>query len=847
MDTAKDISTLDIPDVVKRLESSENGLTEHEAHKRQISFGRNILTERKKRSILFEFLNNFLNPLILTLIVITVVSFLLGNTIDGVIILVMIAMSVTLNFFQEYKATKAAEALKAKVAHLASVVRNGIVVELPATKLVPGDVIELNAGDLIPADARLIETKDFFVDQSALSGESFPVEKTASPLTKKARDLSEMVNLVFSATGVHTGWARAMVITTGMNTEYGKIAGSIKELVGEDEFSVGIRQFSNMTVKLIFALVVFIFGFKAIVYHDVWNSLQFAVAVAVGLTPEFLPMILSVTMGKGSMRMARKGVIVKKLTAIPTIGSMDVLCTDKTGTLTQNKIALVKFVDIFGEISEPTLFHAYLNSHFQGGITNPMDDAVMAYGHLNAAGFQKIDEIPFDFERRRLTVVTKASDGTCLMVTKGAPEAMLPVMETYSYQRKIHTFTQSFRERYQLLYEKLSKSGFRVLAVATKPVEGHGHLQKTDESAMVFSGFIAFLDPAKKGVRQALDELELLGVELKVITGDNELVALKICKDVDIVIKGILLGNQMDELSDQQLNQVAQKTTVFARFDPKQKNRVIQALRRGGSVVGYLGDGINDAPSLTTADVGISVANAVEVAREAADLVLTHKSLAELVEGVKEGRKTFGNTMKYIMMGLSSNFGNMFSMIGAVIFIPFLPMLPIQILLNNFIYDFTQIMIPTDSVDEEYISQPKRLKIADIRRFMFLFGPISSIFDFLTFGILYMFYSSSPAQFQTGWFIESLATQTLVIHIIRTRLTPFVQSSASSPLTITTLAGVIFGWILPFTVLGGIFGFQPPSLSVLLLLAFVVVIYLITVEVAKRWFYRKLAPNPVVC
>ena len=778
MKTAQELSLFDVPDVVRELDSREQGLTEPEARKRFDVYGPNTLSEKKQRSPLLEFLNNFLNPLVITLLVISAVSFLLGNSIDGLIILVMVAMSVTLNFVQEYKASKSAEALRAKVAHMASVLRNATVMEIPAVQLVPGDVIELNAGDLIPADARLIETKDFFVNQSMLSGESFPIEKTASPLTVKPTDISEMVNMVFSATGVHTGWARAIVITTGMNTEFGKIAGSIKEIADKDEFSVGIDQFSSMIVKMITILVILIFGIRSILYHDIWTSLQFAVAVAVGLTPEFLPMILSVTMGKGAVRMAKQGVIVKKLTAIPTFGSMNVLCTDKTGTLTENKISVVKYVDIFGEESEKTLHSAFLNSSFQGGITNPMDDAVMAYGHLTAKGYEKTDEIPFDFERRRLTVVVQESGFGRVMITKGAPEAMLSVMSTYIYQHKTHAFTKDSRERYHKLYEDLSKDGFRVLAVATKVIETHRHLTKEDESDMVFSGFIAFLDPAKKGVRKALDDLESLGVELKVITGDNELVALKICKDVDVVVKGVLLGNEVDVLNDEELTQKVINTTIFARFDPRQKNRVIEVLRRADYVVGYLGDGINDAPSISSADVGISVGNAVEVAREAADLVLTHKSLAELVDGVREGRKTFGNTMKYIMMGLSSNFGNMFSMLGAVIFIPFLPMLPMQILLNNFIYDFTQIMIPTDSVDEEYIRKPKRLRLPDIKRFMYLFGPISSIFDFITFGILYLLHSTSPAQFQTGWFMESLATQTLVIHVIRTTISSFYSESS---------------------------------------------------------------------
>ena len=599
-----------------------------------------------------------------------------------------------------------------------------------------------------------------------------------------------------------------------------------------------------MIVKIIMVFVIFIFGVRALILHEFWNSFQFAVAVAVGLTPEFLPMIMSVTMGQGSTRMAKKGVIVKKLTCIPTLGSMDVLCTDKTGTLTENKIALVKYIDLFGEVSEITLNHAYLNSHFQSGITNPMDDAVMRFGHLTSVGYTKVDEIPFDFERKKLTVAVRQQNDEGLMVTKGAPEDMCGTCTSFWYQNDIHSLTIEAKKRYHNLYASLSKDGYRVLAVATKKIDPDVHpIKKTEEKDMIFSGFIAFLDPAKTGVRKALDELELLGIELIVISGDNELVARKICHDVDIIVKGVLLGSVVDDLSDTALIKLLPTTTLFARFAPEQKNRIIGLLKKSGRVVGYMGDGINDAPSLTTADVGISVANAVEVARESADIVLTHKSLHELAEGVREGRKTFGNTMKYIQMGLSSNFGNMFSMLGAVVFLPFLPMLPLQILLNNFIYDFTQITIPSDTVDDEYIQKPKRMKLSDIRKFMFLFGPISSLFDFISFGVLYILFSHSPAQFQTGWFMESLATQTLVIHIIRTRLKPFVESRASLLLTITTVSGVLIGWLMPISPIGRLFGLQSIGVVPTLLLAFIVTIYLFMAEMGKRLFYRRIAIN----
>jgi len=839
--TLCDASSYDIPILLSKLVTDEDGLTDAEAQKRTLVYGLNSLIEKKKTPPIIEFLNNFTNPLVLTLIVIAVVSFFMGGTVDAIIITVMVLMSATLNFLQEYRASKSTEALQAQVAHVAEVFRSGQITEIPAIKLTPGDVIELNAGDLIPADGRIIEAKDFFVNQSSLTGESFPVEKTSIPMKDRPKDFERMHNIVFSGTGVNTGWAKVVIVAIGKQSEFGKLTQTMREIETKDEFSQNLRSFSNMIIKLIVALVIFIFGIRSVLYHDIWSSLEFAVAVAVGLTPEFLPMIMSVTMGKGSVRMAKKGVIVKKLTAIPTFGSMNVLCTDKTGTLTQNEIALVKYVNLFGDESQETLQAAYLNSHFQSGITNPMDDAVMNYGHLSHAGYEKKDEIPFDFERRRLTVVLKSPDETGIMITKGAPESMFSVMKQYLFNNELHAMTKESKERYHQLYEDLSREGFRVLAVATKPVDPDKHpYRSTDETGLVFSGFIAFLDPPKKGVRQAIDELELLGIDMKVISGDNELVTERICKEVDIVIKGIILGPEIDEMTDEALKKKAMATTIFARFNPEQKNRVIKALQMGGNVVGYMGDGINDAPSLMTADVGISVANAVEVAREAADFVLTKKSLHLLAEGVKEGRKTFGNVMKYIMMGLSSNFGNMFSMIGAVIFLPFLPMLPMQILLNNFLYDLSQVTIPTDNVDDDYIAQPKRMSIAQIKRFMFLFGPVSSIFDFVTFGILYWLFSTNAAAFQTGWFMESLATQALVIFVIRTRKIPIIQSRPSIWLGTTALLVVVAGWTLALSPVGRIFGFTPlPAISVFLL-AGTVIVYLFVVEGVKR-IYQHMA------
>ena len=566
---------------------------------------------------------------------------------------------------------------------------------------------------------------------------------------------------------------------------------------------------------------------------------MFSVAIAVGITPELLPMIVSVTMARGSIRMSKKGVIVKKLSAIPSFGSMDVLCTDKTGTLTENKIALLTYVNIDGKISEDVLAAAYINSHFESGIENPLDQALLDYKKIPMTGLKKIDEIPFDFERRVLSVIVQEGK-IHRMVAKGSPESILSRCSFVHQQGKRQKMSAKARELAIERYHTLSAEGNRVLAVAQKTIRTpQASYAKNDEAGLELLGFVSFLDPAKKGVGDVLAKLHEIGIEVKIITGDNELVTQKVCRDVGLAIKGVLTGDQIDHLIDQALRVRVEKTTVFARCSPIQKNRVILALRARGRVVSYLGDGINDAPSLKAADVGISVNNGVDVAKEAADIVLTHKDLAVLKDGVIEGRKVFGNTMKYIMMGMSSNFGNMFSAAGAVMFLPFLPMLPIQILLNNFLYDLSQVTIPTDNVDNDWLKKPHRWNLDFIKKFMYFFGPVSSLFDFLTFFMLYRLFASSESLFQTGWFMESLATQILVIHFIRTRRLPFVESRAGKYLMISTLACVAVGWIIPFTALGRFFKFQAPPASMVAAIIGIVIVYLAVVEVVKRFFYRR--------
>ena len=826
-------------DLFKQLDTSSEGLSDTDVSDRLIRFGLNSFRKEKNLHVVLEYLSTFKNPVMIILLIVSFVSFGLRETLNAVIILIMVFLSASLNFFQEYKAGRSAKKLQDKVAAKTTVIRNGKKQEILAKNVCIGDILDLNAGDLIPADARLFEANNFFVNQSMLTGESFPVGKRFDkPVHQEENDI-DLPNMIFAGTSVVTGTARALVIKTGSHSQFGTIASDLSNAPEENDFTKGIQSFSYLILKVIMFLVLFIFLFNSLLKHDVLESFTFAIAVAVGLAPEFLPMIMSVTMGKGSIKMAKKGVIVKKLTAIPAFGSMDILCTDKTGTLTEAHIKLVKYVDIFGNHSGHSLLLAYINSTFQTGIANPMDDAVLAYKNQDISSYKKIHEIPYDFSRKRMSVVVK-KEKTHILITKGAPEEIFLCCRHYRKNSSLHALSPEIKQTFHHVYNTLSKEGFRVLAIATKQMDRTDKtFTKEDEFDMELVGFVAFLDPAKSDAKESIDELENMGIEMKIVTGDNELVTEKIARDVGVKIKGILLGHVIRDMSDIALQRRVESVTIFARCSPQEKKRVIEALKKNRHVVGYMGDGINDASSLQVADVGISVNNAVDVAKETADIILTNKSLHELKDGVIEGRKTFGNTMKYILMGLSSNFGNMFSVLGAVIFLPFLPMLPIQILLNNFLYDFAQLTIPTDHVDRAYIEKPKRWDVRFIQHFMFVFGPISSLFDFASFGLLFFLYRNNPAGFQTGWFMESLATQTLVIHVIRTRFTPIRQSNASMYLWASTLLSVCIGWIIPYTPVGVFFGFSGLSVQTVIMLGLIVVIYLLTAEIGKRKFYEK--------
>lgn len=818
---------------------TKQGLTADEAARRLLAHGPNTLAEKKEISVVLEFLSYFKSPLILILLAASLISAFLGEMTNAIIISVMIILSVVLDFFEEHSANKAAKKLKEKVNVTATVIRNGKEEEIKTQDIVPGDLIFLNAGDLVPADARVITADDFFVNQSSLTGESYPAEKTGEIAREKTASLTEMKNMVFFGTSVISGTASALVCQTGGKTEFGQIASKLVKKEEKSEFELGVTNFGFFIMKIIIFLVLAIFLLNTVIKHQFLESFLFAIAIAVGITPELLPMIMSITMARGSLKMSKKGVIVKKLSAIPSFGGMDILCTDKTGTLTCDNIKLVTYTNIEGEHSENVLRAAYFNSYFQTGIKNTLNQAVLAYRKIDLGGVEKKEEIPFDFNRKMLSVVV-AEKTEHRLISMGAPEEIFKKCDNYRLHEKIFSFQKNDLKKAVGQYQRLSADGYRVLGVAGKNVKDFKPVYThADEAELEFLGFVSFLDPPKIEIKKVLQDLKNMGVEVKVITGDNELVAQKICFEVGLESKGLMMGGDTEKMSDSALRIKAEQNTIFARFSPDEKERIIRLLKADKRAVGYLGDGINDAPSLKTADIGISVENAVDVAKESADIVLTQKDLAILKDGILEGRKVFGNTMKYIMMGLSSNFGNMFSVLGAILFLPFLPMLPIQILLNNFIYDFSQITIPTDHVDKDWIDKPRRWNIKFIKKFMYIFGPISSVYDILTFLVLYFVFHASASVFQTGWFMESLATQTLVIHIIRTKKMPFLQSTASKLLLVSTFAAVGIGWIIPYTPIGRIFKFSPLPLPIVLTIVGIVLVYLVCVEIGKRFFYKK--------
>jgi len=729
--------------------------------------------------------------------------------------------------------------LKRKVTTKATVLRDGSKQEMQLAEIVPGDIVCVSAGDMVPADVRVIAAKDLFVDQSALTGESFPVEKNTAPLEVKGATITEWSNCMFLGTSVVGGSGTAVVLRTGRLTEYGQIAARLVTRMPEKEFERGLRRFGYMIAEVTFLLVLFVFAMNAFYRRGILESLLFSVALAVGLVPELLPMMLSVNLSKGALSMSKKGVIVKRLASIQNFGSMDILCTDKTGTLTENKISLAQHVDIDGHEDEKVLLYCYLNSYFETGLKSPLDQATLEHTKIDVAGYGKIDEVPFDFIRRRVIIVVEHENERFLII-KGAPEEIVKICSYCELEGRTSDLTNELRTRIEQRYHNLSYEGYRTLGIAYKRVRDERKAYSVnDECEMIFLGYAAFVDPPKESAKQSIGLLEKSGITLKILTGDNEAVTRHLCEQLGFIITGVVSGSEISLMHDDALSRVVEQANIYVRVTPAQKDQIMNALKNNGHVVGFLGDGINDAPSMKTADIAISVDNAVDVAKESADMILLQKSLDVLHEGVLEGRKTFANTMKYVMMGTSSSFGNMFSVAGASLFLPFLPMLPIQILLNNLLYESSQSALPTDDVDQEYVESPKRWDISFVRRFMVLFGPISSVFDFLTYFIMLFIFDATESLFQTAWFIESLCTQTLVIFIIRTRRTPFYKSRPGKILLFSSLGAVAVALLIPSTPLGVLFQFVRLPPVFYLFLSGMVSTYLVLVELAKKWFYKK--------
>ncbi len=808
------------------------GLTGAEARRRLAASGPNEPAPARRASPAREILPSLTNPLVVILVIASVIAFFAGERLNGSIIVAMVVLSVVLNFFQTFRSRKAAEALRAQVAPTASVLRDGSETTIPRREVVTGDVVVLAAGDLVPADATLLEARDLHVQEAALTGESLPVEKRPCPGQPPAKE-----SQVFLGTSVVSGSARALVTATGTATAFGDIAARLAAKPPETEFDRGTRVFGLFIMRTVLFLVLFVLLVNIALRRPALDSLLFAVALAVGLTPEFLPMITAVTLARGAVRMAREKIIVKHLATIQNFGSMDVLCSDKTGTLTTGILTLTGRLGPFGEPSERAFLLGWLNSSFETGIRSPFEEAVRrAAPPPDASGWTKADEVPFDFERRRLSIVVERGSER-LLITKGAPESVLGCSTAYEEEGQLKTLDAGALARAQATDRAAGARGERVVAVAYR-TSPRLPCAVEDECGLVLAGFLTFADPPRSDAARVLEALRRDGVRVQILTGDGEPVARHVCAMVGLGEAKILLGDDVDRMSDSALAHAAEETDVFARVSPDQKNRILVSLKRRGHVVGFLGDGINDAPSLHAADVGISVASGVEVAKEAAEIILLEPGLDVLHAGILEGRRAFGNVMKYLLMGTSSNFGNMFSMAGASLFLPFLPMLPTQILLNNFLYDLAQVTIPTDNVDASFVRRPRHWDIRIIRDFMIFIGPISSIYDFLTFWALLSVFHADETLFHTGWFVESLATQTFVLFVIRTAGNP-LRSRPSLPLTLTTLAVVATGVALPYSPLADRFGLAPLPGAFFLFLAAVTATYLLVVEAVKRRLFAR--------
>ncbi|USG63821.1 magnesium-translocating P-type ATPase [Brevibacillus ruminantium] len=843
-----EFATADLDAVMNEVSSTPTGLSEQEAAQRQETFGTNQVGHEKPPAWYIQLLSCFKNPFILILLGLDLFSYLTDDVEAAIIITTMVSVSVLITFTQEFRSIKTAEKLKALVTTTATVIRESAPREVELKDLVPGDVIHLSAGDLVPADVRILSSKDLFISESALTGEALPVEKKDT-LDHTPKNALELANICYMGTNVISGTATAVIVATGGSTYFGSMAKAISGARPLTSFDKGVNSVTFVLIRFMLIMVPIIFFINGFTKGDWMEALFFGLSVAVGLTPEMLPMIVTANLAKGAATMARNKVVVKKLNAIQNLGAMDILCTDKTGTLTQDKIILEKHLDIHGDEDEAVLKYAYLNSFHQTGLKNLLDVAVLERAELTdllgaEKNYKKVDEIPFDFNRRRMSVVLEEGGNGHLIICKGALEEILSISTHVSDRGDIVPLTPSIKGKVQSIVQDLNTEGLRVVAVAIKRVMASKkdyHL--SDERDLLLVGYICFLDPPKESAAAAISALREHGVEVKVLTGDNAAVTRKVCTDVGLPVNHIVLGSEIEDLDDEELARMAEKTTVFAKLNPLQKSRIVRALQKNGHTVGFMGDGINDTASLRDADVGISVDTAVDIAKESADIILLEKSLLVLEEGVMEGRRTFGNIIKYIKMTASSNFGNMFSVLGASAFLPFLPMLPIHLLIQNLFYDISQLSIPWDNMDREFLKSPRKWDAQSVGRFMLYIGPISSIFDYATYLLMYFVFAAhtvaDQSLFQSGWFIEGLLSQTLIVHMIRTEKIPFVQSRASLPVLLLTGLIMVAGIYIPFSGFGASIGLQPLPLAYFPWLVAILLGYALLTHLIKKWYIRK--------
>ena len=859
------VSEQKINEVLHSFDTTERGLTQEEADNRLELYGPNIIATEKAEPWYIQLAKAFWDPFILVLLglaLISVCTDVLVTTPEErsfeavIVITIMVVISVVLKFSQEYRSNMAAEQLKALVNTTTAVIRSDAGrYEIDMKQIVPGDIIYLAAGDMIPADMRLISAKDLFVSQSALTGESLPVEKRAeiqyNNENEKAMSITDIENICFLGTNIISGAAQGIVVATGDNTYFGSMAKSLIGQRAQTSFDKGVRSVTQLLIRFMMIMVPIVFLINGITKGDWLQALLFAISVAVGLTPEMLPMVVTSNLAKGALTMAKKKTVVKHLSAIQNFGAINILCTDKTGTLTLDKIVLERYLDVHGNEDVRVLRHAYLNSYFQTGLKNLIDIAVIRFGKKQGLGYldeiyTKVDEIPFDFNRRRMSVILEDTNKKRQLVTKGAVEEMLSICSHAEYKGRVIHLTDYIKNKIKQTSENLNQEGMRVLAVAQKNyIPYDREFDVSDEKDMVLMGYIGFLDPPKDTAAAAIKALDEHGVEVKVLTGDNEFVTKTICKQVGLSIEHIFLGHELENMTDEQLALETKRTTVFAKLSPLQKSRIIRVLQNQGNTVGYLGDGINDAAALKESDIGISVDTGVDIAKESADIILLEKDLMVLEKGILEGRKIFGNIIKYIKMTVSSNFGNVFSVLTASAFLPFLPMLPIHLLIQNLLYDISQIAIPWDNMDEEYLKAPRRWDSDSLQKFTMYIGPISSIFDIITFIVMWFIFKANTPEvqglFHSGWFIIGLLTQTLVVHMLRTEKIPFIQSKATAPVTIMTGIIMAIGVFIPFSPFGASIGFKPLPIAYFPWMLAIVLSYCILTQLVKMWYIRRFA------